>query len=341
MQRAAAGSPWAERLAAARQDPGQPAVVGRLAPSPTGQLHVGHARSFLLAWWHARSRGGRVVLRLEDLDAGRVKPGMVDACLRDLEWLGLDWDGAPLLQSADPSPIASALAELIERGLVYPCICTRREIQEAWSAPHGTAGEVPYPGTCLGRFATLAEAEAASARPVGLRLRVAPGEVRLHDGVVGAFAHDVSAEVGDFLLARRDGAYAYQLAVVVDDARQGVTEVLRGDDLLPSTPRQWLLQRALQLPSPRWFHVPLVVDEAGERLAKRRGDSTLASLREARVDPRALIAWVAASAGLPHQGLLRPDELLSAFDLARLPRAPARFGPRELARLRATRAARD
>ena len=307
--------------------------VGRLAPSPTGRLHVGHARSFLLAWWHARSRGGRVILRLEDLDRARVKPGMADECLRDLEWLGLDWDGAPVVQSADTRPLSTALERLLDADLAYPCACSRKDIERALSAPHASDGELRYPGTCRGRTPQPGDARA----PLAVRLRVPEGEVELEDGVVGRFTRDVQREVGDFLLARRDGFFAYQLAVVVDDARAGVNEVVRGDDLLPSAARQWHLQRALALPHPRWFHVPLVHDEHGERLAKRRGDLALAALRTSGVDARAVVAWAAASAGHAVPERVTAREALRGFDLARVPRAPARFAPADLARLQEAR----
>jgi len=315
---------------------------GRLAPSPTGGLHVGHARSFLLAWWSVRARGGRITLRIEDLDAGRVKPGMTEACLADLRWLGLDWDGAPHVQSADTAPLAAAVAELERRGLLYPCVCTRRDLRESLSAPHAPdgaqgAGESAYPGTCRDRFASAAEAEERTGRAPGLRLRVAPGVLALEDALAGPFTSDVAREHGDFLVARRDGAFAYQLAVVVDDARDGVNEVLRGDDLLSSCGRQAVLQEALDLPRPRWIHVPLVVDERGERLAKRSGALTLAALREAGVDPRGLVAWVARSAGQESPDRAHPRDLVAGFDLARLPLRPVRFGPRELEQLRELR----
>ncbi|MEQ1895726.1 MAG: tRNA glutamyl-Q(34) synthetase GluQRS [Planctomycetota bacterium] len=295
-------------------------VVGRLAPSPTGSLHLGHARTFLLAWWHARARGGRVLLRIEDLDQERVKPGMLAECLATLAWLGLDWDGEPLVQSREPEPARAALAELVARGLAYGCDCSRKDIERAASAPHAGDGELRYPGTCRER-GLLARGDAR----LGLRFRVPAGELALEDGCAGPFRSDVAREVGDFLLARRDGAFAYQLAVVVDDARAGVTEVLRGADLLPSTARQALLQRALGLASPRWFHVPLVLDAEGERLAKRSGALALAELRARGVDPRAIVAWAAQSAGQVAPEWLTPAELLPRFDLARLPRAPVRL----------------
>lgn len=312
--------------------------TGRLAPSPTGHLHLGHARSFLLAWWHARAGGGRVLLRLEDLDAERVKPGMADEVLRDLEWLGLDWDGPLLRQSDDLAPYAEASARLLARGLAYPCTCTRREVELAASAPHASDGATAYPGTCRGRFATREEARAATGRDAALRLRVEGPALELEDGFAGPFRVDVAAEGGDFPIVRRDGVPAYQLAVVVDDARQGVTEVLRGDDLLASAARQRLLQRALGLPTPRWFHVPLVVDAAGERLAKRRDDLSLAALRTEGVDPRAVVGWAARSAGQGDAARLAPGELVGEFRLERVPRAPALLDGASLEALRSARA---
>jgi glutamyl-tRNA synthetase len=310
-----------------------PLPVGRLAPSPSGRLHVGHARTFLLAWWHVRARGGRVLLRLEDLDRVRVKPGASAECLADLEWLGLDWDEGPWLQSEHTGFFEEALEKLLARGLAYHCACSRAEIARAQSAPHASDGELRYPGHC--RELGLAPAEGSAA--LAVRLRVPAGKVRLHDGFQGPFEHDVQAEVGDFLLARRDGFFAYQLAVVVDDARTGVTEVLRGDDLLPSATRQWHLQRALDLASPAWFHVPLVLDERGERLAKRRADLALADLRARGVDPRALVGWVARSAGFPRTERLHPSEFVTEFDLARVPRTPVTFGEADLAELQQAR----
>lgn len=312
-------------------------VVGRLAPSPTGRLHLGHARTFLLAWWHARARGGRVLLRIEDLDGARSRPELVDACRHDLEWLGLDWDGEPVLQSRDTSALDGALERLVAAGHAYACTCSRRAIEAAASAPHAADGELRYPGTCRDRWASPGAAERATGAPAGLRLRVPEGPVTLDDGFAGAFTHDVAAEVGDFLLARRDGVHAYQLAVVVDDARTGVNEVLRGDDLLPSATRQWHLARALGFEPPRWFHVPLVVDASGRRLAKRAGDLALAALRAEGVDPRALVAWVAETAGMAPPERASAAELARDFVLERVPRNPAVLAPADLERLRAAR----
>lgn len=310
--------------------------TGRLAPSPTGRLHLGHARSFLFAWWHARSRGGRIVLRIEDLDRERVKPGYVDGVLADLAWLGLDWDGDTVLQSADTGALERALSDLVSRELAYPCVCTRAEVA-ALSAPHATDDETRYPGTCRGKWRTPEAAEAATGRTTAIRLAVEAGLVDVTDGLAGARSFDVAGTVGDFVLRRRDRAFAYQLAVVVDDARMGVDEVVRGADLLPSAARQKLVQRALGLAHPTWWHVGLVVDEAGERLAKRRGDLALASLRAEGVDPRALVAWAARSAGIDCGARATASDVLADFRLERVGPAPFVLTATELERLRAAR----
>jgi glutamyl-tRNA synthetase len=290
-------------------------------------LHLGHARSFLLAWWQVRARGGRCLLRLEDLDRSRVRPGLGEACLRDLEWLGLDWDGPVVLQSEGAAHLHAALERLRSAGALYPCVCTRREVREAASAPHSSDGAAAYPGTCRGRFASLAEARAHGGGAAAWRLRVEPGAVAFRDELLGCQAVDVAAEVGDFPVSGRDGQIAYQLAVVVDDARSGVDTVLRADDLMRSTARQLLLQRALGLPSPRWYHVPLVCGPDGRRLAKRTDDLSLTALREAGVDPRVVVSWVARSCGLACPEPLAAAELLPSVDLSLLPAEPVVFDP--------------
>ncbi len=299
--------------------------VGRLAPSPTGALHVGHARSFLLAWWSVRSRGGRVLLRIDDLDHTRLRPGMVDACLRDLEWLGLPWDGPIVLQSQRTELYMECAHRLLGKGLAYPCTCTRKEIALAASAPHEADGESAYPGTCRGRYDSLAEAE--TGRPASLRFCVPPGEQRWQDLILGPQSTSVAQQSGDFLLTRRDQVIAYQLACAVDDGSLGVNEVLRGVDLASSTPRQMLLQEALGLPSPAWAHVGLVTDLAGERLAKRNQAIRLGDLREAGLDPRRLVAWVAQGCGMPVGPLATAQEALGHFSLEALDAHPVAFDP--------------
>ena len=299
--------------------------VGRLAPSPTGLLHLGHARTFLLAYWHARARGGKLLMRMEDLDGPRAEPHFADAALQDLAWLGLEWDGEPFLQSTELPRLNETVSALISAGKAYPCVCSRGDIRSAQSAPHADSVEPRYPGTCRGLYSSFAEAERVSGRTAGARLLVPEGSISIVDGVSGTSHWDVAREVGDFLIAKRDKAPAYQLAVVVDDAAQGVTEVLRGDDLLPSAARQWHVQEALGLAHPAWFHVPLVVDESGRRLAKREADLSLAELRSGGTDPRAIVAWAARSAGMWSSERCTPAELTPHFDLARLPHEPLRL----------------
>lgn len=307
-----------------------PPIVGRLAPSPTGRLHLGHARSFLLAWWSARSRAGRVLLRMEDLDRERVKPGMERVVIDDLEWLGMDWDGPVVRQSERSQLYQDALQTLERAGLTYPCVCTRAEIAAAQSAPHAEDGEAAYGGTCRGLYADAAAARAATGREPAVRFMPPEGVTHLEDRLAGPLAEEVSRVVGDFPIARRDGEPAYQLAVVVDDAQQGVTEVLRGRDLLSSTARQKVLQQALGLASPVWVHVPLVTDASGRRLAKRADDLALATLREAGVPAWKVVQWAARSAGMSprDQGLAR--EYLPHFDLDRVPSSPVCLSPGEV-----------
>ena len=308
--------------------------VGRLAPSPTGRLHLGHARSFLLAWWQARSSGGRLLMRMEDLDTGRSRPEFEHEILRDLEWLGLDWDGAIVRQSERRELYAAALEHLQCEGRLYPCICTRREIELAVAAPHSGDTARAYPGTCRGSFESMEVAQRVSGRAPALRFRVPAGQVEFLDGIQGPQSWDVAGEVGDFPVQTRDGSPAYQLAVVVDDDEQGVTEVLRGDDLLASTARQRLLQSALKIDPPRWFHLPLVVDAHGRRLAKRSDDLSLGHLRERGVEAQHIVAWAARSAGVQVGPAIDADEVLPTFDLDRLPRSPLRLSADPLNDLR-------
>lgn len=294
---------------------------GRLAPSPTGALHLGNARTFLLAWLRARGAGGALVLRVEDIDGPRVKAGAAAAALEDLSWLGLDWDEGPHVQTERLAHYAAALERLRARGLVYPCVCSRREVEEAASAPHGPDGP-PYPGTCRGRFRDAAEASRASGGEPAWRFVVRPGPVLVSDALARARAFDLAETSGDFVVAKRAGDPAYQLAVVVDDAAMAITEVVRGDDLLPSTPRQLLLYEALGLAPPAFLHVPLVVGEDGRRLAKRHGDTRIATFRAAGVAPERIVGWLARTLGIDVGGEARARELIGKLDLARIPREP-------------------
>lgn len=311
------------------------AAVGRLAPSPTGRLHLGHARSFLLAFWQARALGGRLVLRLEDLDTARVSRALIDQTLHDLTWLGLEWDGSPELQSRNVERILAAARKLEARGLAYACVCTRGELRSVVNAPQGAYQEPVYRGTCRGRFPSRSAAETLTGRSAGLRFHMPNQPVTLLDSFLGE--QHFPADPADFLIVRRDKIPAYQLAVVVDDAAQGVTEVVRGDDLLPSAVRQWHLQKALGLPSPRWFHIPLVCDETGRRLAKRSDDLSLAELRSGGTDARAIVEWAAHSAGMPVDGRLGASEAIRSFDMNRVPREPVVLAKETIEALRGAR----
>jgi glutamyl-tRNA synthetase len=298
-------------------------TVGRLAPSPTGGLHLGHARSFLIAWLAARHVGGRVVLRIEDLDASRVRPEASTGAIDDLVWLGLDWDEGPHVQSERRDLYAAALERLKQSGSIYPCTCTRGDIARAASAPHAEDEGPVYPGTCAWRTAEDAGALVRQRRPFAWRFRVPDAPIAWEDLVLGPLAINPARGVGDFIVAREAIGPAYQLAVVHDDGAMGVTQVIRGDDLVPSTPRQILLYEALGWRPPEFGHVPLAVGIDGRRLAKRDGSIKLATLREAGVDPRRLIGWLARSCGwtdciLPS----RPRDWIDAFRLDTLPRQP-------------------
>ena len=311
---------------------------GRFAPSPTGPLHLGNARTALLSWVEARARGGAWLMRVEDLDRPRVRPGLEARVLEELRWLGLDWDEGPDVggrrgpyrQSERLDRYRLALERLRGAGLVYPCFCSRAEVAAAALAPHGPGDDGPrYPGTCR-----ALSAAARAGRPPAWRFRVPERAVAFADGLRGPQSVDVAAEVGDFVVARADGVPAYQLAVVVDDAAMEVTDVVRGDDLLRSTARQILLYRALGAEPPRFAHVPLVVGPDGERLAKRHGALSLGELRERGADPRAVCGLLASLSGLAPPGTAcSPRDLVAGFCLEHVPRVPAALAPGTAARL--------
>jgi glutamyl-tRNA synthetase len=284
--------------------------AGRFAPSPSGELHVGNLRTAILAWLFARSTGRKFLLRVEDLD--RARAGAEAVQLRDLAAVGVSWDGDVVRQTGRGPLYAATISRLQDTGLTYECFCTRREIQEAPSAPHAPQGA--YPGTC--RNLDPAEREfKRSTRPAAIRLRADVTEYRVHDVLHGGF----TGVVDDFVLRRNDGVTAYNLAVVVDDAGQGIDQVVRGDDLLPSTPRQAYLASLLNIPSPEYAHVPLVVNNDGVRLAKRDGAVTLADLAALGVDAAGVRDRLLESLGLPAGPLHRA---LAAFDPEALPREP-------------------
>jgi glutamyl-tRNA synthetase len=288
---------------------------GRFAPSPTGTLHLGNLRTALVAWLFARSQDARYLVRMEDLDSGRVRERFYDEQLADLAALGLDWDGPVERQSQRIALYEDALAALRADGLVYECWCTRAEIREAASAPHAALPEGAYPGTCLRLSASQRAEREAAGRPPALRVRAAAARVAFEDRIAGR----VEGVVDDFVVRRNDGAFAYNLAVVVDDADQGVREVVRGADLLDSTPRQLWLGRRLGLPAPRHAHVALVLGPDGERLAKRHGAVTLADRAALGQSPADVRDELAASLGLGARGdALTPAELVEGFSLGGL-----------------------
>ncbi len=293
---------------------------GRFAPSPTGALHLGNLRTALLAWLFARSRAGRFVVRIEDLDPKRSKIEHERRQLADLRAIGIDWDGEPVRQSGRTELYLEALSQLEAQGRVYPCWCTRAEIRAAAEAPHGPLPEGAYPGTCRRLTAVQrAERERAAGRPPALRLDAGDEQIFFTDLLRG---HQEGA-VDDFVLRRGDGTPAYNLAVVVDDADQHIAEVVRGDDLIESTPRQLLLVRLLGLPVPRHAHVPLVLGPDGARLAKRHGAVTLEDLAARRIEAPNALSWMAQSLGLAGPGE-RPaaTDLVDRFDAEKLPRVP-------------------
>jgi len=309
-----------------------PTYCGRFAPSPTGDLHLGSAATALVTWLAARAAGGRLVLRVEDIDTPRVVPGAEARQLEDLRWLGLDWDEGPDVggphgpyrQSERTDRYETALADLERRGLTFRCDCSRREIAEVASAPHDEDGP-RYPGTCRDRRA--AATAPAWKRPPAVRLAVPPGEVVVDDAVQGRLVQDVAARVGDFVLRRGDGVWAYQFAVVVDDVAMGVTEVVRGADLLASAPRQVLLARLLGAVAPAFAHAPVVLAPDGTRLAKRDGAATVRELRRAGTSAPALIGGLAAMLGLrPVAAPVAPRALVRDF-------SPTRLGGRAAVRL--------
>ena len=305
--------------------------VGRFAPSPSGRIHLGNILCCLLAWLSARQKGGGVLLRIEDLDTARCPRRYADQMEEDLRWLGLCWDRGPGAEGSDGPYYQSqrteryqkALERLREMGLVYPCFCTRAELHAA-SAPHRSDGQAIYPGTC--RHLTAAEAaERAKKRAPALRLRVPAEEIAFQDGHMGRQCQRLDTQCGDFLLRRSDGLFAYQLAVVVDDAAMGVTEVVRGADLLDSTPRQLLLYRLLGLQPPAFYHFPLLLDSRGRRLSKRNADAGLDTLGQRYTAPE-ILGKLAFLAGFhPSAEPRTGEELLAEFDWDKVPRTDIRI----------------
>ena len=302
-------------------EPSQPR--GRLAPSPTGYLHIGNARSFLLAWLQMRSLGGQIILRIEDLDTQRATPNAAEQIVRDLRWIGIDWDNhltADYFQSNRSPLYQEALASLQNRGLIYPCFCSRKDLRSIASAPHHN-DEPIYPGTCR-NFSEEERQQRGHEKSPALRFAVRPGTViEHHDGVAGPQREDVGSTTGDFIVARADGVVGYQLAVVVDDISMGITHVLRGDDLLGSAPRQILLHHTFGAVPPMFTHVPLVLGSDGSRLAKRHGSVSVRELRAGGTTAERLVGWMAWSCGvMDRPAPITAMELIPEFNVSSIAR---------------------
>ena len=295
-------------------------TAGRYAPSPSGRMHLGNLMCCLLAWLSAKSKGGQVLLRIEDLDTVRCPRVYADAIMDDLAWLGLAADGpTPTVYQSERSGIYQQYYDiLLKKGLVYPCFCSRSQLHAA-SAPHRSDGQVVYAGTCRG----LSDAEVARrslTRAPAFRVQVPDEEIAFTDGHLGRYAENLARDCGDFYLRRADGVFAYQLAVVVDDALMGVTEVVRGSDLLSSTPRQLWLYRELGLTAPQFYHLPLLLAPDGRRLSKRDGDQSLENLR-ARYTPQEIIGKLAYVCGLQDTPApAAPQELVPGFSWDKVPK---------------------
>ena len=289
---------------------------GRFAPTPSGDLHLGNLRTALVAWLFARGSGSEFVLRVEDLDPDTTTTGFAVRQLQQLRAIGIDWDGEVVHQSQRRPRHQAALAELERRDLVYPCYCTRREIRQAVRAPHSRPG---YPGTCRNLDTAARRRLESEGRRPALRLRSTGLPIRFEDELAGS----VGAPVDDVVVRRNDGIVAYNLAVVVDDADQGVEMVVRGDDLIAATPAQIVLAGALAITPPRYAHVPLALGPGGARLAKRDGAVTLSGLAAGGYDPAAVRALLAWSLGLSERGEpVTMDDLIDRFDPAAIPRDP-------------------
>lgn len=301
--------------------------VTRLAPSPTGALHLGNARTFLLTWALARQRGWRIILRIEDLDGPRVKPESIEQTIDTLSWLGIDWDEGPVVQSRDLSPYREAMSRLAAKGLAYPCELTRAQIEQAASAPHAGEHETVFPASLRPPLAPRTFEDTQT----NWRFAVGEHEVVFEDEFAGAQRRSPAQSIGDFVVWTKRGEPSYQLAVVVDDHRQSVTHVVRGDDLLDSAGRQILLYEALGLsPLPSYLHLPLVLGPDGRRLAKRHGDTRLTEYRRRGVAAEAIIGLVAWWSGVtPGRACMNAQALRERLRLSEVPPRAVTFTPED------------
>lgn len=294
-------------------------LITRFAPSPTGLLHLGNAWSFLLAWLIARKASGRIILRIDDIDPLRSKPEHVNEIFSDLQWLGLDWDGEPVFQSSRIHHYEAALSNLDAKGLVYPCFCTRAELRRLANAPHMGEEGVIYPGTCRNLAPADIEKLRNSGKQSSVRIRMPDRTIIFNDLASGPQEISGTQTGGDFPIRRSDGVWAYHLASVVDDGLLGVNCIVRGRDIMPSTPGQLFLASTLGYPSPEYFHHPLLLDTAGERLAKRHHSLSLASLRQNGIPSQQIVGMLGRIGGFHPSGApCTPGELLPDFAIARV-----------------------
>ena len=292
--------------------------IGRYAPSPTGRLHLGNLRTALLCWLHARLNNGQFLLRMDDLDSPRVVKGCDEQILKDLQWLGLDWDGDVYYQSQHLDDYQQVFDLLKQQQQIFPCYCSRKDVQQAASAPHGKS--VIYPKTCRDLSAAKV-AKLHQTKEPAWRFRVdqhAHDSIEFSDGVLGSHSESLQQDCGDFVVKRADSLFAYQLAVVVDDMRQGITDVMRGADLLDSTARQIALFETFNQAQPQYWHVPLLEDDQGKRMAKRDGSSSIQQWQETGGTAESLIGYLAFSAGLINsQQSITVANLLASLSLQR------------------------
>lgn len=305
--------------------------VTRLAPSPTGALHLGNARTFLVNYLLARREGWRVLLRVEDLPGPRIKPQAASGMLEELAWLGLEWEGPVVYQSARTSAYDEALARLAREGWAYPCTCSRKDVEAAALAPHAEDAASAYPGTCRGRYANADDARRQSRQDPAWRVRVDDVPVAVDDHLAGPVEFNLARLGGDFVIVRREGLAAYQLAVVVDDQAAGVNRIVRGDDLLDSAARQEHLRRLLGMADPiEYWHLPLVIGPDGRRLAKRHGDTRLAWFRSRGATRQRVLGLLGFWSGLlPSRRPADLAELVDRFDEALIPRTPISYAPED------------